>query len=71
MEETAVEKRCVPTSQQTGVRPMVMRTWQTVNLMTMRIQWMGVSPMAVGTQLLGVNSRVRTAHSYKWNSTKT
>ena len=50
---------------------MVMRTWQTVNLMTMRMHWMGVSLMVVGTRLLGVNLRVRTAHSYKWNSTKT
>ena len=32
MKDKAVEKRCVPTSQWTGVRPMVVRIWRMVNL---------------------------------------
>ena len=71
MEERAAEKRCVPTSQRTGVKTMAVRTWQTVNPMAMRMQRTGVSLMAVGTQLSGDNSGIGTVHSYQRSLTKT
>ena len=43
---------------------MAMSTWQMVNPMAMRMLWIGVSPMAVGSQFLGDSSGVKIAHSY-------
>ena len=63
--EGEIKKRFIPTSQQTKVRLMVVRTWWMVNPIDMRLQLMGISPMAAGIQSLSSNLGAKTAHSYQ------
>ena len=71
IEDGAAGKRCVPTSQQTGNKPMAVRTWWIDNSMAMRIRWTGVNPMVVGTRRLGSNPDTGAINFLQWSSTKT